>query len=150
MNKTIADCGLRDMANMMERIKASLERHGYDHIHVDEFLRESGFRLLITAVDAFNASNAWVDPDVPDIKVSTSESLSWDDDFDAVERKLHAAIMSQPTRVNRERAHMAWVLSKQLDKLGNYSGEAREAFQAAFRKSMDEAGLTALVDGRAA
>ena len=150
MSKTIAEIGLRDVAEMIERVKASLERHGYDHIKAYESLSQTHFWVSFDAVDGFNSQSIWSRPDVPELKLQINETLSWDDDFEAVEQKLHATIMRQPTRVNRERAHMAWVLSKQLEKLGNYSGEAREAFQTAFRKSMDEAGLMALVDGRAA
>jgi hypothetical protein len=147
---TIAETGLRDMAEMIERIKASLDRHGYDNHHAHKFLQASGLSLSFTADDGFNSKALWSDPDVPSLRLQISETLAWDDDFAEVEQKIHSAIMRQPSRIDREKTHMAWVLSQQMERLGKYSGEAREAFQSAFRKSMEDAGLMALVDGRAA
>lgn len=141
---TLGEVPLSRFYEMIRRVKATMERHGYDVVVVREVSIPNGMLIDVTAGDKFNMADEWAHPDVKDIVAKHVFSLAFADDAAAVEADMHAFIQRQPNRVSRERSHMAWILNGQLERLGNYSSEAREAFQSAFRRSMDEANLRAL------
>ncbi|MFX4223581.1 MAG: hypothetical protein ACMVO3_22915 [Thalassobaculum sp.] len=141
---TIGEMSVADLIAMVDRVKATIERHGYDHHNITEYISGRGVSLSIRAIDGFNGRNEFSKGDVEQLKVDEGFLFALADDSETAERDLHAFIQRQPNRISRERAHMAWVLNQQMERLGNYSGEARDAFVTAFRRSMDEAGLLAL------
>jgi hypothetical protein len=150
MGKTIGELSAVEIAAMGGRVQRTLDAHGYDNVYYNNEIKNSGLHVAFRAVDDFDAPSLWHDADVKELRLLAYEKLAFDEDADAAERGLHSLILNHPGRLDREKTHMAWVLTKQLERLGNYSGEARDAFQTAFRRSMEDAGLMALVDARAA
>lgn len=141
---TLGEMSVADITGMIKRVRETIERHGYDLSRVTEVLETGSVLLRVFAADKFNMGTEWAQPDVKDLVAKHTFQVTHDEDASAVEADIHAFIQRQPDRLSRERTHMAWVLNQQAERLGGYSGEARDAFLTAFRRSMDEAGFRAL------
>ena len=142
--KTIGESSVADYAAIKDRIKATAEACGFDLIRIHDDVKTSSLTMHVVAMDSFNARDEWSQPDLTEICVNKSFAFTLRDTVEEFEGAIHGWIQSKPSRLSRERNHMAWVLNGQMTRLGNYSSEARDAFLTAFRKSMDEGGLLSL------
>jgi hypothetical protein len=147
MPKTIGELSVQELMALRGRVAATLNGAGFDHEEISFQINSASVVIWLRGCDAFNGTSVWSDVDVAEIRLAAFVTWATDDDAETAEAAMHSMIMRFPNRMNREKTHMAWVLTQQLERLGHYSSEAREAFQAAFRRSMEDAGLMALAAG---
>ncbi|SDF82545.1 hypothetical protein [Thalassobaculum litoreum] len=141
---TLGEMSLTAYTAMIQRLRETVTRHGYDAYRVSDRPETSGVWITVRAVDRFNARDEWSPADVPAIVVDDHFTFALSEDAEEVEASLHAFVMRQPNKLSRERAHIAWTFNNQAERCGHYSKEAAGPVVAAIRRAMDESGLVAL------